>query len=118
MYKVEALLVFESLQDLNGKASNEVLSDSFKVVLLDKFVKIEAQQLKSHDKMASENHVVLHSDDVVGILSIVVVQELQDLELHTCLILEFLLVLHQLQSDYFIIFVIFDLDNLPKASIA
>ena len=49
--------------------------------------------------MAAEDAVVLDSDDVIGVLGIVVPQMKQDLELHTSLMFEFLLVPNNLECN-------------------
>mmetsp|Transcript_13259 Transcript_13259/g.20748 ORF Transcript_13259/g.20748 Transcript_13259/m.20748 type:complete len:200 (-) Transcript_13259:3777-4376(-) len=49
--------------------------------------------------MLSEDEVVIHSDHVVLILLVMLVQVFQDLQFHTCLILELLLVSNDLDGD-------------------
>ena len=60
--------------------------------------------------MLSEDHVVLHVNDVHRVVWVVFFQILQDFELHASLIIVFLLVLDDLESYFFLVFVIITFD--------
>ena len=66
--------------------------------------------------MLSEDHVVFHSDNVVLIVRVMLIQILYNLKFHACLVLELLLI-----SDYFYCNVLLScvvqaLYSLPKAA--
>ena len=60
--------------------------------------------------MLSEDHVVLHVNDVHRVVWVVFFQILQDFELNASLIVVFLLVLDYLESYLFLVFVIVTFD--------
>lgn len=64
--------------------------------------------------MLTEHAVVFDTNDVVRVLGIVLLQVQQDLELHACLVLEFLLVSDDLDGDDLARLVIHALQGLPK----
>lgn len=67
--------------------------------------------------MLSEDHEVLHVYDVHGIVSIVLFQELEDLELDPRLVVVLLLVLDDLQSYELLPLVVKALDCLAEATL-
>ena len=66
--------------------------------------------------MLPEDHVVEYSDDVVLVIWIAVIEEFKDLELHACLVLKFLLITYDLDSDMLPSLMIKTFDSLSKAS--
>ena len=68
--------------------------------------------------MLSEDHVVLHVNDVHRVVWVVFFQILQDFELHASLIIVFLLVLDDLESYFFLVFVIITFDCDSKRTFA
>ena len=67
--------------------------------------------------MLSEDHVILDSDNIVLIVSILMIQELQNFEFHTSLVLEFLLISYNFYCDKFFGFMIEALDSLTEGAL-
>ena len=68
--------------------------------------------------MLPEHHEVLDSDDIVLVVPVMVVEILEDSQLHTSLILELLLIANDFDSDTLVGLVIKTLDSLTKAALA
>ena len=68
--------------------------------------------------MLTEDHEVLHSNDVVLIVAILRVQELQYAQLHAGLVLELLLVANDFDGDDLLCPVVEALDGLTEAALA
>tara|TARA_B110000285_G_scaffold101267_1_gene115263 strand:+ start:283 stop:492 length:210 start_codon:yes stop_codon:yes gene_type:complete len=66
-------LIFERLQHLDSKPPYKALRDSLEVVILNEFIKIDAQALKRNQEMLSEDAVVFDSDDVILVVFVMVV---------------------------------------------
>lgn len=103
---------------MNGESSNEAQRDSLKVAVLDEFVEVETEQFKCDAEMVSEHNVVFYSHNVVLIIRVIHLQVLQDLHFYLSLVLEFLLVSDDLESDELFVFMIKHLDGLPKRALA
>ncbi len=58
------------------------------VVVLYELIKVNRQQLKAYDQMLPKDRIVFQPDDIVHIIRIVFLQVHQDLELHSCLVME------------------------------
>jgi hypothetical protein len=74
MNYIVILLIFECLQYLDGESPDQANGDSLEVVVFDELVQVNAQQLKPNDQVLSEYRVVLHSDDIVHIIWIILLQ--------------------------------------------
>ena len=61
------------MQHLDSKPPYEALRDSLEVVILNEFIKIDAQALKRNQEMLSEDAVVFDSDDVILVVFVMVV---------------------------------------------
>ena len=68
--------------------------------------------------MLAEHHEVLDADDVVLVVAIVMVQVLEDAQLHASLVLELLLVADDLDRDGLASLVVQAFDCLPEAALA
>ena len=66
--------------------------------------------------MFSEDHVVFHMDDVHSVVWVIILEELQDFELNTSLIVVLFLVLYDLQSYMLLRFMVKALDGDTKRS--
>ena len=73
--------------DLAEHDSDELHRDPPKMVLSQHFEQVVLQQLEGEAQVVSENERVQHTDDVVSVVGVVlVVQPVQDLHLHLCLV--------------------------------
>ena len=68
--------VFQTLQDLNGKSADQTQTYSLEVVVFDELIQVDAEEFKRDAKMLSENHIILHADDVMRIFRVVLFQML------------------------------------------
>lgn len=68
--------------------------------------------------MLPKDHIVLHVDDVHRVIGIVLLQELQDLELHARLVVVLLLVLNDLKRDELLALVVKALDCNAEGAFA
>ena len=68
--------------------------------------------------MLPKDHIVLHVNDVHRVIGIVLLQELQDLELHASLIVVLLLVLNDLKRDELLALVVKALDCYAEGAFA
>ena len=109
-------LELESLQDLNGKSANEPSRHALKVVLLDKFVQVHAQQLERKQQVLAEDSIVMHSHDVILIIFVLLLQIAKQAKFNTCLVLEALLVTNHLDGDHGLLHVVEALKSLTKAT--
>ena len=73
MHNLMIFLIFERLQHLDSKPPYKALRDSLEVVILNEFIKIDAQALKRNQEMLSEYAVVFDSDDVILVVFVMVV---------------------------------------------
>jgi hypothetical protein len=64
----------------------------------------------------SKHKVILHSHNVVFILWIIVFEMLKDLDLYSCLVMELLLVLHNLHCHVLIVLMIEAFEALSETS--
>ena len=90
----------EGLKHLDGEASDEGEGYSLEVVVFDKLVEVDGEELEGDDQVGTEDAVVQDLDDVVCVLWILLLEMLQYLELHPCLVLVSLLVLDDLDSHH------------------
>lgn len=67
------MLIFQSLQNLDRKASNQVLRDTYEVIVLDEVIEIDREKLEGNNKVFSKQHKILDSDNVVLIVLIMLV---------------------------------------------
>jgi len=67
-------LEFKRLQKLDCKPTNETETDTFKVIVPDKLIQVDAKKFEWDDKMSSENFKVVHSYDVILVIWVIVVQ--------------------------------------------
>lgn len=68
--------------------------------------------------MLAEYHIVLDSDDVVGIIWVILLQMHQYLELNARLVLEALLVSDELDSNHLLSLVVKALEGLSEGALA
>ncbi len=74
MDHVIVLLVFECLQYLDGESPDQANGHSLEVVVLNELVQVDAEQLEANDQVLPEYRVVLHPDNVVHIIWVVLLQ--------------------------------------------
>lgn len=72
-------LVLQGLEDLYCKPPDQTLWYSLKVVVLYKFIEVDAQALKSYYQVLSKEQVVFNSDNVVLIIFVMMIKIFQDL---------------------------------------
>jgi hypothetical protein len=65
----------------------------------------------------SENTVVLHADDVILIILVMIIQVFQNFELNTCLILKLFLIPDNFNSNVFFGLMIKTLDSLTETAL-
>lgn len=111
-------LIFQSLKYLDGKSADQTLRYTLEIVVLDKFIQIYAQAFKSYYQVFSKQHITFDSNDVVGVVFVMMVQIFQDFEFDTCLILELLFIPYYFESHHFFRFVIEAFYCLAEASLA
>ena len=83
---------------------------------LREIVEIYREQLKGNANMLPEHEVVLHLHNVMLIILIVFLQVLQNLDFNPSLVMELLLVPHDLDSDVFVVLVIEAFQALSEAT--
>lgn len=114
MYYHFLLDIIKSVNDLNGKSSNQIERKSFEISSFQKVIQIKAEQFKGNTKVVSKLIYVFHSNDVVLIFRIVVSQMGQNLDLNLSLVFKLLAVLNYLQSNYLLLLMIKALHTLSK----
>ena len=110
-------LEFQSLQNLDREAAVDALGHALKIIILNKFIQIDAQALECYQKVLSEDHEVVYPNDVVLIVLVVDVQVLQRLELDSSLVLELLLVPYDLDGHQVLCLVIQAFDCLAETTL-
>ena len=103
---------------MDSESPNQALAHTLKVVVLNEFVKVNTEALKRDKEMLSKDTVVFYSDDIVLIISVMMVKVLKDFQFYACLILELLLISYDFDSNLFFCFVIKAFDCLTKGSLA
>ena len=88
-----------------------------KIIVFDELVQVHAETLKSNQEVLSKQHIVLDPDDVVGIILVVVVEVLQQLEFDSGLVLKLLLVPDYLNRYFLLCLVVEAFDSLAKAAL-
>jgi hypothetical protein len=71
--------ILERLQNLDCKSPDQTQRDPLKVIIFDEFVEIDGEKLKRNNQVLSKHAVVFDSDDVVGVIGVVLLQVQQDL---------------------------------------
>ena len=66
--------VLQGLKNLNSKSPYQTESHALEVVVLDEIVKIDGEQLERYHQMLPKNHVVLDSNDIEGVIRVVLPQ--------------------------------------------
>mmetsp|Transcript_24009 Transcript_24009/g.42929 ORF Transcript_24009/g.42929 Transcript_24009/m.42929 type:complete len:303 (-) Transcript_24009:952-1860(-) len=106
-------------QELNGETADEPQRDSLEVVVLDEFVKVDAEQFEGDTKVIPKVEVIHHVHDVGGALEVLLPDVLQDLHFHKRLMVESLLVANYLQSHTSIVGLeVSRSDNLSEGSLS
>lgn len=68
--------------------------------------------------MLAEYHVVIKMDHIHDVFRVILFQELQDLELHSRLVVVLLLILNDLDGDVDFVFVVKALERCAKRALA
>lgn len=105
-------------KDLNSEPLNQVQREAIEVVHFDKFVEVHGQHFKCNHEMLAERELVQAADDVLLVLSVVVVQVLDKLGLDEALLVQSGLVLQDLQSDVLLVLVVVGLQNHTETALA
>jgi hypothetical protein len=82
-----------------SKFSHKLQRKALKLVLFDEFVEIDAEQLKSDAHMTSKHKVVIHVDQVKGIVFILLSQMLKNANLFLGLAVKPLLIPYHLECN-------------------
>ena len=69
------------------------------VVDLEELEQIHAHQLEADAEMLAEDHIVVQMDHIHNVFGVILLQELQDFQLNTGLVVVLLLVLHDFDAD-------------------
>lgn len=93
------LLVLQSLEDLYREPPDQTLWYSLKIIVLYKFIEVDAQAFKSYHQVLSKEQVVFNPDDVILIIFVMMIKIFQNLQLYSSLILKFLFVSDDFKSD-------------------
>ena len=101
------------MKNLNCKSSNQI---KFKLMSLWKFIKVYWQKFKSDANMFSKLKVVLHSNNVMLVMRILVFEMLKYFDFYSCLMKKLFLVSHDFNSDVLIVLMIKAFQTLSKAS--
>lgn len=104
------LEVLEGVEQLDGKASDQTQRESLEIVQLEEVVEVDAHKLKRYTQVLSEDDVVFHVNDVHGVIRVVFLEELEDFQFNSSLIVILLFILNNLESDEFFSFMIEALD--------
>ena len=106
MNNLKLLQVLQSIEQLYGESTDEIVIKSIEVVDFQELKQIHWQQLESHAQMLSENNIVLNMDHIHYIFLVVLPEILQYFELNTGLIVVFLLILNNLHRQLPLLFVV------------
>lgn len=63
-------LIFKSLQNLNCKPSYKAQWYPVEVIVLDKLIQVDTEQLKRDNQMLPENAIVFDPNDIVHIIRV------------------------------------------------
>lgn len=118
MHDGEHVHVVECFKDLNGKALGEGHREALEVVILDELVQVYRQHFKPNAHMAPKSKIAFDSHNILLVFMIRVPQSFQDLDLNLTLLMQFLPILENLDSNRFFILVIKAFQNDTKCSSA
>lgn len=110
--------ILESVKKLDGEPPDQTQTQSFKIVKLQEVVEVDAHQFEGDAEMLSEDDVVLHVNDVHRVFLVVLSQILEDLQLHSSLVVVLLLVLYDFDGHFFLTLVIEALDSYAERALA
>jgi len=97
MYDFVSVQEVETLQQRVGEFSHQLKREALELVLLDELVEVDAEQLEGDAHVAPEHEVVVHVDQVEGIVFVLLPQVLEDANLFLGLAVKPLLVAHHLE---------------------
>lgn len=63
--------ILQSLQNLDCKTSYQTQSDTLEIVVFDKIIKIDREQLEWDNQMFAEHYIVLDPNNVVRIIRVI-----------------------------------------------
>jgi hypothetical protein len=107
-------LVFQSLQDLNGKPSNQPDRHPSELIVLNELIKVYAEKLERYDKMLPVNGEVLYPDDIVDIIGVMLLQVVENVQLDPSLMMKAFLVADNLHCNKLIGLVVIALQGLSE----
>lgn len=106
--------IVESIDDLDSESSDEIEREALEVSSLQEIIEIDAEKFKGDTQMVSKLIHILHSNDVVLVLRIMVSQMRKDLHLDLRLVLKLLAVLDDFESYQFLLLMVKTLYTLSK----
>ena len=75
------------------------MSTYIEVIDLEELEQIHAHQLEAYAEMLAEDHIVVQVDHIHDVFGVILLQELQDFQLNSSLVVVLLLVLHDFDAD-------------------
>lgn len=108
----------ETLEQRVRELAHQLEAEALELVLLDELVQIDGQQLERDAHVRAEREVVVHVDDVHGIVLVLLAEVLEDADLLLRLPMEALLVAHHLERHVLVQLVVVGLDHLSEAALA
>ena len=101
-----------------GELPDQLKGEPLELVLLDQLVQVDAEQLEGDAHVAPEHKVVVHVDQVEGVVLVLLAQVLQDPDLFLGLSVKPLLVPDHLEGYVLVGLVVVGLHHLPEAALA
>jgi hypothetical protein len=109
----------ERVEQLRGKDLDELRAEAEELVLLDELVQVAAQELEHEAEVVLMDERVAEAEDVVLVAGVeLVVEQLEDGDLHHRLVEVGRLVLHDLDGDDLVRFDVLAFDDLAEGALA
>ena len=105
------------MQDLNGKPSNQPDRHPSELIVLNKLIEVYAEKLERYDQMLSEYRVVLNPDYIIDIISVMLLQVIENVQLDPSLMMKALLVADNLHCNELIGLVVIALNSLSERAL-
>ena len=98
--------ILESVEQLDGKATDKTKREAIKVVQFEELVQIQAHQLEANAEVLSKDDEVFHVDDVHRVIGVVLFQKLKDFKFYASLVIILLLIFYDFKRDWFFCLVV------------
>ena len=105
-------------EQLDCESSDESVLEPLVIVHFDKFIQIDAVEVKNTAKMVSEDEIVSQLYHPFDVVRITFLKEQQQLGFDSSLIVVFLLVFDKFDGDELLMFVVETFDNLSECTLA